>query len=151
MTNKEWPEILTPEDVAEILGIDVKEARGLIKAGDLPFAKIGRQWRTKRSRIEEYQRDKGLSVDFQEFIYARQDGLLLGNLSRKYAKAREEAKGHYEAIRNKLAPEFYKELMALEDAHSSMEAGAMEVAYRQGFSDGIKIIMRALATTDAKV
>lgn len=94
-------------------------------------------------------RDGGLSVDFQEFIYARQDKLLPNRLSKEYAKAREEAIEHLKAIRDKLAPEFYtadlKELAGLENAHSLMEAKAMELSYKQGFSDGIRIITQSLA------
>lgn len=93
----------------------------------------------------EYQRDKGLSVAFQEFIYARQEGLLLDQISKKYAEARETVEEHIGAIRDKLGPEFYKELTGLENAHGSMEAEAMELSYLQGFSDGIKLIMQALA------
>lgn len=58
MTNKKWPEILTPEQAAEFLGIDVKEVKRLIKLGELPFVKFGRQWRALRTSIEECQRAK---------------------------------------------------------------------------------------------
>lgn len=84
----------------------------------------------------------------KDFIFSRQERLLPSQLSKEYVKSREEVKEHYAAIQDKLAPEFYKYLMALENAHSSMEAEAMEVSYRQGFSDGVRIIAQALAKND---
>lgn len=54
---KELPEVMTPEDVAEYLQISTDEVHRLIKAGEIPFAKTGRQWRAMRIWIEEYKKN----------------------------------------------------------------------------------------------
>lgn len=81
----------------------------------------------------------------QDFFYARQERTLSDQLSEEYTKAREEADKHYKTIKDELTPEFYKHLIGLVDAHDKMESEVEDVSYRQGFSDGVRVIMQALA------
>ncbi|WAH40648.1 helix-turn-helix domain-containing protein [Alicyclobacillus fastidiosus] len=45
-------EFLTPEEVAEILRINVKKVYSMLQSGELIGKKWGRQWRVHRSQLE---------------------------------------------------------------------------------------------------
>lgn len=47
-------ETLTPEQAAEFLQVDPETVRRLLRAGRLPGAKIGQQWRIRRSDLDRY-------------------------------------------------------------------------------------------------
>src|SRR5262245_46032195 len=47
--------LLTPDEVARILGLSPFTVRRLLRQGDLPGRKVGkRQWRIRRVDLEEY-------------------------------------------------------------------------------------------------
>jgi PTS system nitrogen regulatory IIA component len=46
-------EVLTVEEVANYLRIDIRTVYRLAKKGDIPCIKIGRQWRFNRDDIKE--------------------------------------------------------------------------------------------------
>ena len=46
-------EVLTVEEVATYLRIDIRTVYRLAKKGDIPCIKIGRQWRFNRDDIRE--------------------------------------------------------------------------------------------------
>jgi len=46
-------EVLTVQEVANYLRIDIRTVYRLAKRGDIPCIKIGRQWRFKRDDIKE--------------------------------------------------------------------------------------------------
>ena len=48
------PEILTPEDVAEILRLPVKTIRARIADKSLKGTKIGKHWRVYKKDLERY-------------------------------------------------------------------------------------------------
>jgi PTS system nitrogen regulatory IIA component len=62
-------EVLTVQEVADYLRIDIRTVYRLAKRGDIPCKKIGRQWRFNRGEIEGLvgsglrNRDNG-SLDF---------------------------------------------------------------------------------------
>ncbi|ODS36567.1 MAG: hypothetical protein A7315_01805 [Candidatus Altiarchaeales archaeon WOR_SM1_79] len=45
-------EVLTVQEVADYLRIDIRTVYRLAKRGDIPCKKIGRQWRFNREEIE---------------------------------------------------------------------------------------------------
>lgn len=45
---------LTTSDVAEILRVSDQNVRGMIKRGELPAFKRGRDWLISRSKLDEY-------------------------------------------------------------------------------------------------
>lgn len=47
-------EVLTVEEVAELLKIQPATVRKLFRAGELPGRKVGRDWRTTREALESY-------------------------------------------------------------------------------------------------
>jgi len=46
--------IMTVEEVAEYLGLPPPTVRHLARRGDIPAFKIGRQWRVKRERLDQW-------------------------------------------------------------------------------------------------
>lgn len=46
-------EVLTVQEVADYLRIDIRTVYRLAKRGDIPCKKIGRQWRFNRDDIKE--------------------------------------------------------------------------------------------------
>lgn len=46
-------EVLTVQEVADYLRIDIRTVYRLAKRGDIPCIKIGRQWRFNREEIKE--------------------------------------------------------------------------------------------------
>lgn len=48
------PDVLTPEQLAELLQVDEKTVRALAAKGDLPGRKIGREWRFSRQAVLEW-------------------------------------------------------------------------------------------------
>ena len=45
-------EILTPEEVAQLLRLDKETVYRNLRAGRLPGTKVGGQWRTRRSDLD---------------------------------------------------------------------------------------------------
>lgn len=45
-------EYLTPEEIAELLRINVKTVYAMLQSGELQGRKFGRQWRVHRSQLE---------------------------------------------------------------------------------------------------
>lgn len=51
----DWPEIMTPDQVAEYLQIHVETARRYMRIGKIPKAfQLGREWRLRRVDLEAY-------------------------------------------------------------------------------------------------
>jgi excisionase family DNA binding protein len=47
-------DLLTPEDVAKVLGVPESDVMAVIQAGELPAKKIGTSYRIKREALDEY-------------------------------------------------------------------------------------------------
>ena len=52
--NDEGREVLTAEQLADFLQLDVKTVRGLAARGDVPGKRIGRHWRFSRAAVLEW-------------------------------------------------------------------------------------------------
>ena len=48
------PEVLTGEQLAELLQVDVKTVRELAARGEIPGRKIGREWRFSRRAVLDW-------------------------------------------------------------------------------------------------
>jgi excisionase family DNA binding protein len=48
------PDVLTPEQLAELLQVDEKTIRSLAAKGELPGRKLGREWRFSREAVLEW-------------------------------------------------------------------------------------------------
>jgi excisionase family DNA binding protein len=48
------PDVLTVEQLAELLQVDEKTVRSLAAKGDLPGRKLGRHWRFSRQAVLEW-------------------------------------------------------------------------------------------------
>ncbi|HXV76766.1 MAG TPA: SPFH and helix-turn-helix domain-containing protein [Candidatus Polarisedimenticolaceae bacterium] len=51
------PDLLSVEQVAELLGVDRADVTSVIESGELEAKRIGRSWRVKRSALERYLAD----------------------------------------------------------------------------------------------
>jgi excisionase family DNA binding protein len=49
-----WPEVLTAEQLAELLQVEVKTVRALAARGELPGRKLGNQWRFSRRAVLDW-------------------------------------------------------------------------------------------------
>lgn len=49
-------EMLSPEEVAELLKVNPQTVYRALRAGKLPGAKVGRQWRVNKADLEKYLR-----------------------------------------------------------------------------------------------
>ena len=54
---KPLPDVLTLEDTAAYLKVSMTTMYRLVKRGDLPATKVGRQWRIRREAVEKYLRE----------------------------------------------------------------------------------------------
>lgn len=54
-------EVLTVEEVAEILKVNIDTVRRLLRQGELPGVKVGRHWRVEREALRAYL--QGRQVD----------------------------------------------------------------------------------------
>jgi excisionase family DNA binding protein len=50
-------EILDLKEVAEYLGLNKRTVYNLVRKGEIPGAKIGRQWRVKKESLDELFRN----------------------------------------------------------------------------------------------
>lgn len=48
------PDVLTPEQLADLLQVDEKTVRSLAAKGELPGRKLGREWRFSRQAVLEW-------------------------------------------------------------------------------------------------
>jgi excisionase family DNA binding protein len=48
------PEVLTAEQLAELLQVDTKTVRSLAAQGELPGRKVGRHWRFSRRAVLDW-------------------------------------------------------------------------------------------------
>jgi excisionase family DNA binding protein len=51
------PELMTPAQVAQALGVPESDVLSIIESGELPSKKIGSSFRVKRSALEAYLAD----------------------------------------------------------------------------------------------
>lgn len=54
MTAKEWPEVMTLDQVAEYLQVGIHTVYRLRDSGRLKAAKVGRIWRVRKADVEAY-------------------------------------------------------------------------------------------------
>ena len=52
----ELPDLMTAEEVAEYLRIDLTTTREMLREGKLPGRKVGRAWRVLRDELEAWLR-----------------------------------------------------------------------------------------------
>lgn len=58
LTSLNTPEVMTVDDLAGYLQVGAKVVYKMANAGDLPSARVGDQWRFKRSLIDRWLEDK---------------------------------------------------------------------------------------------
>jgi excisionase family DNA binding protein len=58
-TSKELPAFLTTEEVLGCLKVTPRTVYRLIRAGDLPAVRVGRQWRFRRADLESWLTARG--------------------------------------------------------------------------------------------
>lgn len=60
--------LLTPNDVAEILGVSYETALSFIKYSGIDYVRIGRQYRVSECKLKAFTEKKGkTSVNISEF------------------------------------------------------------------------------------
>lgn len=63
----EQPEVLTAEEAAAYLRVSMNTMRKLLRDGEIPAAKVGREWRIKRAALDTF-------LDGQHRQAAQQEG-----------------------------------------------------------------------------
>lgn len=61
MTSR-MPKLLTPRDVAEILGVSYETALAFIRYSGIDYVKIGRQYRVSETKLEAFLDKRGTTV-----------------------------------------------------------------------------------------
>ena len=56
---KKFPEIMTPEELAEYLRVSRQTIYNLLWRGEIPGMKVGTHWRLKKTDVEEWISQKG--------------------------------------------------------------------------------------------
>ena len=56
---KKFPEIMTPEELAEYLRVSRQTIYNLLWRGEIPGMKVGTHWRLKKSDVEKWISQKG--------------------------------------------------------------------------------------------
>ena len=51
-------EIMNLKDVAQYLGLNERTVYNLVRRGEIPATKIGRQWRVKKDNLDEMFKNK---------------------------------------------------------------------------------------------
>lgn len=64
-------EVLTAEETAEILKVNIDTVRRLLRRGDLPGVKVGRHWRVEREVLRQYLRGRRIGGWFEEGVSGR--------------------------------------------------------------------------------
>lgn len=54
LTAKEWPDVMTLEQVAEYLQVGIHTVYRLRDSGKLKAAKVGRIWRVRKADVDAY-------------------------------------------------------------------------------------------------
>jgi excisionase family DNA binding protein len=57
------PEVMTPEEVAGLLRVDVETVEALIRDGKLPAVRVGDDWRISRAAVTAFINTGGVSED----------------------------------------------------------------------------------------
>lgn len=85
-------------------------------------------------------------IDLQDFFYSRSDRVRPEQISREYAGHEREANNLLEKIKKKLPDnEEYSSLFyRLDDHLTAKEVESSLLFYRQGFSDGVRLIIQAM-------
>jgi excisionase family DNA binding protein len=60
---KEWPDILTPEQVAEYLQLQLDEVITLLLSEQLPGSRVGGKWRIRKVRLDEWIDSQTVQMD----------------------------------------------------------------------------------------
>lgn len=68
----------------------------------------------------------------------------LENVSSEYYNASRQAESYYEQIKETLPPEMHDILLRLDDERNRMENAGIDVYYRKGFSDAVRLIMQTM-------
>ena len=56
---KKFPEIMTPEELAEYLRVSRQTIYNLLWRGEIPGMKVGTHWRLKKTDVEKWISQKG--------------------------------------------------------------------------------------------
>ena len=56
---KKFPEIMTPEELAEYLRVSRQTIYNLLWRGEIPGMKVGTHWRLKKNDVEKWISQKG--------------------------------------------------------------------------------------------
>ena len=76
--------------------------------------------------------------------YENLAGLDLGKHSSEYYHASEKVLAYQDKIKNALPLELQETLEKLDDEYNCMMMSGMDVYYRQGFSDAVRLIMETM-------
>ena len=83
-------------------------------------------------------------LDLHDFWYARMERLNPCNASPEYESLEDLRECLFEQVRAALPDKLGEKLIKLSDTHTAMGAMATELYYRQGFSDGVMMILQAM-------
>lgn len=85
-------------------------------------------------------------IDLQDFFYSRFEKIRPHQVSREYARHEEEANYFLEKLKKALPDDEEQSFFFLQlDNHlSAMETESNSLFYRQGFSDGVRMILQSL-------
>ena len=61
----DYPEVMTPEQVAQFLSVSIQHVQALARKRILPARKVGHLWRFDRDRVREWMRS-GVSSSPEE-------------------------------------------------------------------------------------
>lgn len=68
-------EVLTLEELAAYLKVSETTAYSLVRSGDIPGRKVGREWRFLRARVREWLMQAGSEEDMEKSGFVQRDEL----------------------------------------------------------------------------
>jgi hypothetical protein len=68
----------------------------------------------------------------------------LERVSSDYYHASQKVENYYEKLKEVLPPEMHETLLRFDDERNHMENASMDVYYRQGFSDALRLLLQAM-------
>lgn len=66
-------EILDLKEVAEYLGLNKRTVYNLVRKGEIPGTKIGRQWRVKKESLDDLFRNPNKNVEKEGLVLYEKD------------------------------------------------------------------------------
>jgi hypothetical protein len=85
-------------------------------------------------------------LDVQDFFSCRIDRLDVAKISRNAATAEGNIKRNFNRLSNILSDDERSHLIELDSAYNTFELYSRDLAYKNGFSDGIRFIMQNLTS-----